>query len=256
MLAPVDEPLIAALELDAAASVADIGCGGGGTTLAIARRVPAGSVVHGFDISPDLIALARRRAAGSVCELGFEVADMAAAAPDRPYARLVSRFGVMFFEDAPSAFKNLVRWLEPSGRFTFAVWGPPAENPWLTTVRDVVARLVDIPPLDPDAPGPFRYANADKLLRLLERCGFSKPSVVDWRGALPIGGMRAPAAAAQFALASFSSFGELLAQAGGGARSEAERALTERFASLERDGAVWLDACVHLVNGSPALASA
>ena len=34
MLLPVDEPLIRALRLDAPYRIADIGCGGGGTTLA------------------------------------------------------------------------------------------------------------------------------------------------------------------------------------------------------------------------------
>ena len=50
MLLPVDEPLIRALRLDAPYRIADIGCGGGGTTLKISRRAVAGSVVHGFDI--------------------------------------------------------------------------------------------------------------------------------------------------------------------------------------------------------------
>ena len=61
MLAPVNEPLIRALHLDAAYRIADIGCGGGGTTIEILHRAPAGSVVHGSDISPSLIESARAR---------------------------------------------------------------------------------------------------------------------------------------------------------------------------------------------------
>ena len=122
MLAPVDEPLIHALHLDAPYRVADIACGGGGTTLQILRRAPAGSVVHGFDISPALIELARDRAWPDG-RIVFEIADVATApAPAEPYDRLVSRFGVMFFDDPPVAFANLAPWLAPGGRFAFAVW--------------------------------------------------------------------------------------------------------------------------------------
>jgi SAM-dependent methyltransferase len=69
MITPVDQPLIHALHLDAPCRIADIECGGG-TTLEILRRVPAGSVVHGFDISPALIELARARRAVRLRGLG------------------------------------------------------------------------------------------------------------------------------------------------------------------------------------------
>ncbi len=187
MLTPVDEPLIRALNLDAACRIADIGCGGGGPTLEILRRAPAGSVVHGFDLSPALIELACSRKRCDEGAIAFEINDMeTATAPREPYDRLVSRFGIMFFDDPLAAFHNLVRWLAPGGRFAFAVWGCPAENPWMTSVRQVVAEIIVLPPSDPEAPGPFRYAEADKLLTLLDRAGFGELNVSDWRGVLPI----------------------------------------------------------------------
>jgi SAM-dependent methyltransferase len=251
MLMPIDEPLIRALQLDAPCRIADIGCGGGGTALEISRRAPAGSVVHGFDISPALIELARGRTRPGESAIGFETADMATAtAPAEPYDRLVSRFGIMFFDDAPAAFANLVRWLAPGGRFAFAVWGSPADNPWMTSVREVTASLVDMPSTDPGAAGPFRYAEADKLLALLRRAGVGELDARDWRGALPIGGGLPAADAAKFALASFSSFGELLAATGAQALADAHRLLTERFATHEEDGRVVMDACVHIFTGA------
>src|SRR5262245_34067024 len=155
MLAPVDEPLISALPLDAPYKIADIGCGGGGTTLEIMRLAPAGSMIHGFDISQALIDTARARARSDELDIAFTVADVATApAPEKPYDRLVSRFGVMFYDDPPAAFSNLVQWLAPVGRFAFAVWGPQVENPWMTILREVAAEIVDAPPPDPEAPGP------------------------------------------------------------------------------------------------------
>jgi SAM-dependent methyltransferase len=250
-LTPVDEPLIRALQLDAPCRIADIGCGGGGTTLEILRRAPAGSVVHGFDISPALIELARGRTRSDEGAIAFETADMATApAPKEPYGRLVSRFGIMFFDDPPAAFANLFRWLAPGGRCAFAVWGRPADNPWMTSVRDVTAAVVDMPPPDPEAAGPFRYAGADKLLALLDGAGFGELEARDWRGALPIGGRLPAAEAANFALASFASFGEMLAEAGDEALNQARQSLTAHFSRHAEDGAVRMDACVHIVTGA------
>jgi len=251
MLAPVDEPLIRALQLDAPCRIAEIGCGGGGTALEILRRAPPGSVVHGFDISPGLIEVARRRAGPEQRAIAFETADMATAAPPgAPYDRLVSRFGIMFFDDAPAAFASLARWLAPGGRFAFAAWAPTADNPWMTSVRDAAAEVVDIPSPDPEAPGAFRYAEADKLLALLARAGFGELEVRDWRGAIPLGGRLPPAEAANFALASFASFGELLAKAGEEAVAHARQSLTARFARHQQDGAVRMDARVHIFTGA------
>jgi SAM-dependent methyltransferase len=253
MLRPVDEPLIQALRLDAPLRIADAGCGGGGTALEVLARAPQGSVVHGFDISPALVEAARDRARDGGRAAGFEVADMAtAAAPGLPYDRLVSRFGVMFFADPPAAFANLARWLAPGGRFAFAVWAPPADNPWMTTARDVVGEVVDVPPTDPDSPGPFRYAEASKLLALLERAGFGDLEVRDWRGQLALGGGMPAAEAAEFALASFATLAELLAGAGDEALRVARASLTARLREHERGGAVRMDARVHVVVGARA----
>lgn len=250
MLRPVDEPLVRALQLDAPVRVAEVGCGGGGTTLEIVRRAPDGSVVHGFDISARLVERARERVPPGEQRVVFDVADMAKAAPQEPYDRLVSRFGIMFFDQPQAAFTNLARWLAPGGRFAFAAWGRLADNPWLTSVRDVVARVVDVPPPEPDAPGPFRYADPDRLRTLLEQSGLVDLDVHEWRGPLLIGDSLSPAEAAQFALASFSSYGELLSKAGDEARDEARRALTEVFSEHQDDGVVRMGAGVHVFTGS------
>ncbi|MBA3539940.1 MAG: class I SAM-dependent methyltransferase [Deltaproteobacteria bacterium] len=250
MLGPVDEPLIGALQLAAPCRIADLGCGGGGTTLELLRRAPPGSVVHGFDISPALVEAARARVPPDAPGIAFAVADVAAVPPPAaPYDRLTSRFGVMFYDDPAAAFAKLAHWLTPGGRFAFAVWGRPADNPWHTMLREVVAEIIAVPPPDPDAPGPFRYADADRLLALLDRSALGELAVRDWRGALQIGGGLPAAEAAQFALAAFS-VAELLAEAGAAAFDAVRRALTARFAQHEADGVVRLDACVHIVTGA------
>lgn len=250
MLQPVDGPLIRALRLDGPYRIAEIGCGGGGTTLEIHRQAPAGSSVRGYDIVPGLVELARERANGSGPGIDFAVANVATVRPEQPYDRLVSRFSTMFFDDPPAAFGNLLEWLVPGGRFALAVWGPLPDNAWMTVLREVVGELVDLPLPDAATPGPFRYQDAGLLVALLERAGFGEIELADWRGLLAIGGGLSPAEAARFALSAFSSIGELLAARGSDAIAEARHALTDRFSEHVEDGVVRLGARVHLVTGT------
>ncbi len=253
MLAPIDEPLIEALALTAPVRVVDVGCGSGATTMEVLRRAHPGSVAHGLDLSPALIEVARRRQGAHASSIAFEVADMGTTAPPEPsYDRLMSRLGVMFFNDPPAAFANLRRWLVPGGRFAFAVWGPVVDNPWMTATRTAVAELTDLAPIEPSVPGPFRYGDVVPLLSLLARAGFVDVTVTDWRHTLPIGNRLPAPDAAQFALASFSSFAELLSNAGGDAPNRARRALAARFTPYEQEGVVLMPARVHIITGRAA----
>lgn len=251
-LAPVDLPLIEALALHSPSRIADIGCGGGGTTLKIYGKAPSGSSVHGFDISETLVNLARSRRDGE-STLQFELADVSKAAPQERYDRLVSRFGIMFFDDPPAAFANLSRWLLPDSRFAFAVWDSPSKNQWIYMLQEISAELIDLAMPPPDAPGPFRYADSSKLTDLLEGSGFADIELSRWQGTLPIGGNLAPDEAAGFALCAFATFGEQLAKAGEDVYRQARELLTERFKRHYFSGAVNLGACVHIVSGRSCL---
>lgn len=250
MLAPVDDPLIAALALDRPLRVLEVGSGGGGTTLELARHAPEGSFVQGLDISPALVESARARLPQPTRRIAFDCVDAATATPPvELFERLVSRFAVMFFDAPESAFANLRRWLVPGGRFAFAVWGPLPENPWISHAREVVAELVPLGSPPPDSPGPFRYGNVEPLLTLLAGAGFGKLEARQWRHPLLVGGGMPALQAATFALESFASYSELLLKAGGDTFEQARRALTARYAKLERGGAVRADAVVHIVLG-------
>ena len=87
------------------------------------------------------------------------------------------------------------------------------------------------------------------LLSLLARAGFVNVTVTDWRLPLPIGNRLPAPDAAQFALASFSSFAELLSNAGGDAPAKARGALAARFTPYEQDGVVLMPARVHIITG-------
>lgn len=248
-IAPVDGPLIDALRLDAPLRVVDVGCGGGATSREVLRRAPAGSVVHGLDISPPMVDAARSASAPSEA-LRFELADAATAPPPAVgYHRLVSRFGIMFFSDPRAAFANLCSFLVPGGRFAFAVWADRDDNAWLGEVRGVVSSLVELAVEEPGGPGPFRYERGDDLVELLTDAGFIEVERAPFSFELAIGGGLGPAEAARFALSAFSDYRERLATSKDGAFAEAQRALTERFAPYLRGGEVRMPAKVHVVTG-------
>lgn len=175
-IAPLGAVAIQALAASAGEHLIDVGCGCGQTTLDLAGRVgPQGSVV-GVDISRPMLEVARRRAgAASALKADFREADVQSTdLGDSIFDAAFSRFGVMFFGDPVAAFANLQRSLKPAGRLAFVCWRPFAENPWMGA--PLVAALPFIPPpppLDPLAPGPFAFADADRVRAILTEAGFT-----------------------------------------------------------------------------------
>jgi hypothetical protein len=115
-------------------------------------------------------------------------------------------------------------------------------------VRDVVAEVVEPPTPAANAPGPFRYANEDSLLRLLQDAGFMSLEVHNWQGSLAVGGGLGAADAASFTLSTFS-VADAVAQADEDSQMCVRQTLTERFSNHLDDGRVWLDAAVHIIAG-------
>lgn len=156
--------------------VLDVGCGCGQTTVDLARRVgPSGEVV-GVDVSRPMLADAERRAAAAPeAPVRFLPAD-AQTHPFDPGAfdLVFSRFGVMFFEDPAAAFANLARALRPGGRIVFACWQALDRNAWMRVPVAVAARHLSLPaPGDPHAPGPFAFADAERLRGLVTAAGLA-----------------------------------------------------------------------------------
>lgn len=176
VLAPFEHLLVDAGDPGKGGSVVDIGCGAGATTLAMARRVGSSGRCVGLDISEPLVALARKRAsAEGAANAEFVAGDAQTYAfePGR-FDAVVSRFGVMFFDDPAAAFANIRRAVKPGGRLAFFAWRSPAENDFMTTAARAAAPfLPPTPPPDPSAPGQFAFADNDKVRRVLEDSGWS-----------------------------------------------------------------------------------
>lgn len=102
--------------------VLDVACGTGNATIPAAR---VGATVTGLDITPELLEIARRRAADEGLEIEFVEGD-AEALPfdDASFDVVVSTFGVMFAPRHEVAAAELARVTRPGGRIAIANWTP------------------------------------------------------------------------------------------------------------------------------------
>ena len=175
MLAPFADKVIAAAALTPGEAVMDIGCGAGALTLRVAAKVGAEHGALGVDVSAPLIALARARAAGANLPARFELADASAFTAPDPADIVVSRFGVMFFDDPAAAFANIRQSVKPGGRLAFACWQALSLNDWaLAPLQAAMPFLKEAPaPADPTAPGPFAFQDKDRVAGILSDAGWA-----------------------------------------------------------------------------------
>jgi SAM-dependent methyltransferase len=153
--------------------VLDVGCGNGYTSRAAARVASAGRVV-GIDLSSQMLAIARLRAAedrltnatfvqGDAQVYPFEVAAIDVA---------ISRAGTMFFADPVAAFANIGQALRPGGRLVQLTWQSPLDNEWIATFRQIAAAGRRLPSPPGSAPGPYSLSDPQRLRQVLAHAGY------------------------------------------------------------------------------------
>lgn len=159
----------------AGATVLDVGCGCGTTTLSLARRVgPSGSAT-GVDLSAPMLERARAVASqAGVTNVAFHQADAQSHRFTERFDAVYSRFGVMFFADPPAAFANLRGAMKPGGTVSFVCWRGLQDNEWMLV--PLGAAFQHLPPPEmpaPGAPGPFAFADGERVRGILDAAGFS-----------------------------------------------------------------------------------
>jgi ubiquinone/menaquinone biosynthesis C-methylase UbiE len=176
---PFEEQLVEAVRASSARRVLDVGCGTGATTLAIARSLGASGRCVGVDVSEPMLALARARAERERVPAIFIRADAEMHAFEPGGCDIiVSRFGVMFFEDFVRAFTNLRRAGRDGAELRLIAWRSPGENPFMTTAERAAAPLLpNMPPRRSDAPGQFAFGDRTRVERILEQSGWAEIDV-------------------------------------------------------------------------------
>jgi SAM-dependent methyltransferase len=171
---PVSRWLIEHLELEDGVTVLELAAGPGDTGFLAAKAIgPMGTLISS-DSSPEMVEVARRRAAElSIGNVEFRVLeaewlDLAAASVDA----VVCRWGYMLLADPEAALRETRRVLRPGGRVALSAWTQPALNPALTTMASVLVELGHVSPPPPGSPGPFSFAEPGHLNELLLTAGF------------------------------------------------------------------------------------
>lgn len=167
---PFERVLADAVLASGARNVLDIGCGAGATSIAVARALGSSGQCTGLDISLPLVEAARRKAeAAGVANAHFIRADAQthAFAP-ASHDAVISRFGVMFFDDPLAAFANLRRAARSGAALSCIAWRSPRDNPFMIAAEKAAAPLLpQLPPVEPGAPGQFAFVDPDRVSAIL-----------------------------------------------------------------------------------------
>ncbi len=185
VLAPFADAVLQAAGIAPGARVLDVGCGSG--TL-LQRSMALGAKPFGVDISAPMVQAANRRVPGATVLLGdAQTADLRAAA-GAPFDRVVSRFGVMFFDDPVAAFANIRRAAAPAARLAFVCWRD-GDNPMFTLGVDVLADRLESPPAAPvpGEPGALAFGERDRVRNVLAGAGWADVRVEAFDGVCDYG---------------------------------------------------------------------
>lgn len=153
------------LQLRGGLRVLDLGCGTGSLALLIKRLHPHVEVV-GIDADPDVLAIARAKAAVAGLEVELiEGGIDAVAAPDSSFDRVVSSLVFHHLKRGVkcAALREAHRVLREQGSFHLADWGPMS-SPWL--------RAMFLPVRVLDGRESTRDHLDDTLPRLIREAGF------------------------------------------------------------------------------------
>jgi ubiquinone/menaquinone biosynthesis C-methylase UbiE len=173
MFAPVTQALIEEAGITEGAAVLDVAGGPGDPSLTIAEVVGSRGSVTCTDAVAEMVAAAQHRALRrGLNNISFRQcqADSLPFA-DNSFDAAVSRLGVMFFPDTLAALHEILRVIKPTGCLSFAVWHESNVNPFAYLVTDVLSRYFETPPVDPNVPGAFRFAERGKLAGCLKEAG-------------------------------------------------------------------------------------
>lgn len=175
----INDAVIAAATLKPNDLVLDIGCGAGVTSMAAAELVGPKGHVRGIDVSEPMLAaaLAQARQAGFK-NLDFLLADAQTDDLGLVANVLISRFGVMFFEDPIAAFTNLRKNATPGARLVFAAWAPLEKNQhWLKPFELAKTLVGEGTVRRAHAPGPLAFGDADYVRSILAQSGWTHGEV-------------------------------------------------------------------------------
>ena len=168
--APVVDQVIRRAALEPGHNVLDLGTGTGAAALLAAPIVGSAGQVVGADPSPDMLDLARQRAAGrNHPNLKFQLGSAEAMpAEDASFDAVLACLSLMYVIDRGAAARECARVLRPGGRFVAAVWAR-AEECDIVLFQQTAGRFAPPPPVS--GVGPGALADAAPFISQLAEAG-------------------------------------------------------------------------------------
>jgi ubiquinone/menaquinone biosynthesis C-methylase UbiE len=184
---PIHEWLVKNLEPKSGQRILEIAAGPGDTGILAAKLLGNGRLVS-TDLSPDMVDAARKRGA----EMGITNADyrvldaQAMDVGDATFDGVICRWGIMLMPDPAAALRECRRVLNPGGRFVFAVFTGPEDNPFASLPARALMEAGHLPrPTGGWQPGILALGDRARLQSLLDRAGFAsthiEPVDMAWR---------------------------------------------------------------------------
>lgn len=243
---PISDAILDRLDPPAGARVLDVGCGGGATTLALARRLGPDGQAVGVDISEALLDSARRQAtAAGVENIEFVQADAQAHDFGQGiFDAVISRFGVMFFSDPDAAFANLRRATRAGGKMVLVCWRRAEDNPLALLPAEAAAPLLPEPPqVTTDGPGRFAFQDPDHVRGILTRSGWREIDIAPLDVLTPLDFDEAMALSTRLGV-----LAPLLPSLDDGVRAQVCEAVATRLRDHVQDGVIPMSAACWMVS--------
>ena len=158
--------------------ILDIGCGGGQTTFDASEMVGENGYVVGADISKILLDLAESKYANTK-NLEFKYCDVQNYEfKENSFSKVISRFGVMFFENPIEAFKNIYNSIQEGGSLNFVCWTNVMENEFFTDPTNIIIKHInkEFPEIT-KAPGPLAFSEEDYVKEILMSSKFKNVKI-------------------------------------------------------------------------------
>ena len=158
--------------------ILDIGCGGGQTTFDASEMVGENGYVVGADISKILLDLAKSKYANTK-NLEFKYCDVQNYEfRENSFSKVISRFGVMFFENPIEAFKNIYNSIQEGGSLNFVCWTNVMENEFFTDPTNIIIKHInkEFPEIT-KAPGPLAFSEEDYVKEILMSSKFKNVKI-------------------------------------------------------------------------------
>ena len=144
----------------------------------MSKLLADGGHVVGADISKTLLNHAKSKFS-DIDTMTFVHCDAQNYSFDENYFdKVISRFGVMFFESPLKAFQNIYGSLKTSGSLNFVCWTNMMENEFIIEGMDIITKYTQkvLPEVTND-PGPFAFSEPEYINEVLESAGFKNINV-------------------------------------------------------------------------------